>query len=648
VEWEEQEGMAHHGHGEVNVMAAYSEAELQFLTRIVKRQGVAWDTWGNSRQVKYFARWHQVTLELRKVQEVAEERVRVKQILRMSERGSRSDDEKEILRKFCTKLQVFPKELSDGQLDILCNDVDIYPVEGKSLVFLQGDFGNVYYVIATGEVALYLQSSKDQEMEIAREFGHQRGKPFRFAFEESLVQQRVSSMNMRASQQPDGVLASAIAAAAVSNSTGAVVPEEGPSLISSSFDPAFLELKRQEELSRLGVHIVTLKAGYGFGEAAILSTKSKLRGASAFSATEDTFLLVLHADVYNAVLKQVHYRQKQLASCTSLLKELPLFRHYPYPRLSQIAFVMTSSQYSLGGVVREAGSPVDCVVIINTGSVKQLQPGLKGRLKVEATETETLTRRLPLLAFSVLGRGCVLGEAEAHQHLDSFRYTYVANSNDCEAFMMPLNVYLEHAASPEVRALDLFRAQEVLRNHTDSQHTARIGRAVRAIRDIVVSEAEANDERKDILRILPLLVDGLDVDDTTEWDPSLKKGVKAARGFRHEKATAASFLKEPETTGHISLGVGLVTGRGDVGANHTLHPTPPPAGSPRGSTAAKLSLHFRSKLVSSTSSSAAAAADAAAAASSDVASLRLGRFYTNKKHFKPSSEQSPVMRFGSK
>ncbi len=71
-----------------------------------------------------------------------------------------------------------PKAILGSEMDKLCNEVDWIPTIGRSILFLQGDFGNVYYMIAQGTVGLYLESSKDKEMTIAREFGSMRGKPF--------------------------------------------------------------------------------------------------------------------------------------------------------------------------------------------------------------------------------------------------------------------------------------------------------------------------------------------------------------------------------------------------------------------------------------------------------------------------------------
>ena len=91
----------------------------------------------------------------------------------------RSSSEKEYLKRFISRnLTCIPKSLLGSEMDKLCNEVDWIPTIGRSILFLQGDFGNVYYMIAQGTVGLYLESSKDKEMVIAREFGSMRGKPF--------------------------------------------------------------------------------------------------------------------------------------------------------------------------------------------------------------------------------------------------------------------------------------------------------------------------------------------------------------------------------------------------------------------------------------------------------------------------------------
>jgi hypothetical protein len=112
------------------------------------------------------------------------------------------------------------KELKDEDKNTLANEVDWQPIVGRSIVFLQGDFGNVYYMIGAGTVGLYLEKSEDKQMSIAREFGDYRQKEF----------------------------------------------------------PG-----TDEDLSKLGFNIATLPSGIGFGEVAILSDNHKFRSCAAVS-----------------------------------------------------------------------------------------------------------------------------------------------------------------------------------------------------------------------------------------------------------------------------------------------------------------------------------------------------------------------------
>lgn len=141
----------------------------------------------NEKQNKYdhsavsnaFQTWMNYTIQMRKIQVEEEQRQKVIEVLKNSNRGSRSTMEKEILRRFIVaNLTCIPKSISFSEMDQLCNELDWFPLVGRSILFLQGDFGNVYYMIARGSVGLYLEPSKDREMTIAREFGSLRGQPF--------------------------------------------------------------------------------------------------------------------------------------------------------------------------------------------------------------------------------------------------------------------------------------------------------------------------------------------------------------------------------------------------------------------------------------------------------------------------------------
>ena len=426
---------------------SFEAAEVAAVQRVFKIAVVRINSWGDSEARKSFDAWKTVTLYLRKLAQDEAERQAVISIMKNSIRGQRTPADKEVLRKFILRLACIPKELTQAAIDQLCNEIDWFRCVGRSIIFLQGDFGNVYYIIALGEVALYLEPSKDREMAIGREFGHYRGVSF-----------------------------------------------NGES----------------SELSKLGINIVNLKAGFGFGELAILSTANKLRSCAAVSFTPDTFLFVLHADTYNAVMRQHHYRQKQLASATSLLRQLTLFNHYPYSKLSNIAYSMRSQSHSTSSILVSAGQPVTKVLLVNTGQVRVLRPE-KTTPKSGNPEMVAVERRLPKLAIAVLGRGSVIGELEMHRRLPTFQMTYVSCSPDCEVFEMPASVYLEVAASPAARETDTYKNNEAAKSSRETSHFERMDRAILSMKGMMMKHANVEDDKVTLLKMLPMLVDGVDL-----------------------------------------------------------------------------------------------------------------------------------------
>lgn len=126
-----------------------------------------------------FSKWLEHNEHVKRMIQEEEQRQKVVEILRTSRRGQRSTMEKETIRRFLvSSLTCLPKTISFSEMDKLCNEIDWFPLIGRSILFLQGDFGNVYYMVAKGTVGLYLEPSKDREMAIAREFGASRGHPF--------------------------------------------------------------------------------------------------------------------------------------------------------------------------------------------------------------------------------------------------------------------------------------------------------------------------------------------------------------------------------------------------------------------------------------------------------------------------------------
>lgn len=128
---------------------------------------------------KAINKWRNVIDEVKKSSMEVEMSLKLLNIFKNSIRGKRTTMEKEDIRKYITEyLHCIPKTISFSEMDTLCNEIDWNPLLGKSIIFLQGDYGNVYYIIAKGRVGLYLEPSKDREMVIAREFGNLRSQQF--------------------------------------------------------------------------------------------------------------------------------------------------------------------------------------------------------------------------------------------------------------------------------------------------------------------------------------------------------------------------------------------------------------------------------------------------------------------------------------
>lgn len=126
-------------------------------------------------------------------------------------------------------------------------------------------------------------------------------------------------------------------------------------------------LSDEVDLDQLGRNIINLQKGAGFGEFAILNATQKLRSCAAVCNSDDTLLLILQADTYNACLRKFHYRQGALAVATRLLQELPLFEHMSFSKISQIAYTMKMVTLSSHSLVASPNEPIRHVYLIAKG-----------------------------------------------------------------------------------------------------------------------------------------------------------------------------------------------------------------------------------------------------------------------------------------
>mmetsp|Transcript_15227 Transcript_15227/g.20871 ORF Transcript_15227/g.20871 Transcript_15227/m.20871 type:complete len:511 (-) Transcript_15227:1550-3082(-) len=429
-----------------NVYDSWNEEERTFCRNVFKKTFDREEKRGHELINQRFRQWEKFYKQGMKAKSEGDEMKRIINILATSTRGKRSSSEKEYLKRFIVRnLTCIPKSLLSSEMDQLCNEIDWIPFIGKSILFLQGDFGNVYYMIAQGSVGLFLEPSKDREMSIAREFGHLRAKPF----------------------------------------TG-----------------------RDEELKSLGNNIANLQRGAGFGEIAILATTNKIRMCAAVSLDDTSLMMIMHADTYNAVLRQHHYRQKQLSVATNLLSELPLFKTFAYSKIATIAYTMTNQTFSAQSRIVQFNDVIQQVMLIVKGQVKTYAtPVSLSELSRDPEIGRLLKKRIPQLAISFLGRGQIIGEAEVYSGLDRFQHTYEAATSQTEVLQIPIDVFRENIAVGVVEEEALESVHRIHREKEQRQKT-RLGRARDLIKSMVGSEDVGElKSKQQLLNLLPVILD---------------------------------------------------------------------------------------------------------------------------------------------
>jgi CRP-like cAMP-binding protein len=522
----------------MDIEYVYTDAEKDFLLRIIKTK-IAPILEGLAKGGLNYA-WEQWMMEVnrqRKVEAEIQLRKDVVAVMKTSERGNRTAAEKELIMQYVSKLSCIPSDTSSVAMETLCNEIDFYPcVDAKSIMFLQGDFGNCYYMIGDGAVDLYLVQGKDKEMDIGREFGALRGV--------SYTGTDFSGEVLKEEDQKKG-----------GTMLNATVTENGELL--QAQPPVEETLSPIGTNSALGKKIVTLEAGRGFGEFAILSNAGKIRMCSAVTATTNTFCFILHAPTYNAVLKQHHYRSSKLTAATALLTEMPVFNAYSQARLASIAYNMQAFMYQNTAKIVQAGSVVRSVLVVHSGSVRVVQERDFGGGKPsgddggdeeeeereEMTAEETLLRRLPRLAVSILGRGSVIGEWEVLQGRSAFEMTYISNSSDCEVFEMPLSTYRECCMdkSNSEHTADLMREKAKLAERREVRTRGRLERAEDKIKKMALVRARMKDDQTALLRMLPVLIDGVTLEGGAGVGESSNKK-QGSDSWKHRNQTSQDIV----------------------------------------------------------------------------------------------------------
>lgn len=262
----------------------------------------------SKRTVAYFSRWRDNIHYLRQVEndeKAANSLWEARQVMRTSIRGERTMTEQETIGKFLNTITCIPK-LSANDMSLLSNNIECLDCTGRTLIFLQGDFGACFYIIASGTIDLYLESSKDKEMSNCRNFGVFRGCKF--------------------------------------------------------------DLEKCSSLGR-HIATLRAGQGFG-EYAILSSTHKFRGASAVASDDICTMLFIVNADTYNSTLRKHHFRQQQMSSAVALLKELPIFNFQSSAKIAQFAYNLQCQTYTSGTVIAKSRKMIRTLFLINSGSVK--------------------------------------------------------------------------------------------------------------------------------------------------------------------------------------------------------------------------------------------------------------------------------------
>lgn len=185
-------------------------------------------------------------------------------------------------------------------------------------------------------------------------------------------------------------------------------------------------------------------------------------------------MLYLHADTYNAVLRQHHFRQTRLDSSIALLQELPLFQQLSPSVLTAIAYTIKSQTYSRNEVVVADGDVINNLFLIASGDIKVHAPAVAttavattatstSSASMDSTDSRSISirkSRPPSVAVAVMSRGKLIGEAEVFQDARLFEFSYRVSSSIAELLAIPATVLREALHANKVKESQVYRAIE--------------------------------------------------------------------------------------------------------------------------------------------------------------------------------------------
>ena len=221
---------------------------------------------------------------------------------------------------------------------------------------------------------------------------------------------------------------------------------------------------------------------------------------------------MLHADTYNEVLRNHHYRQTQFKACISLLQELPIFKRTKLAALTSIVQKVMHQTYPRHEVLAREGSVIKNLLLILSGEVKVFSTrwdqvaaaaAATSSYKADkATGSHKADKRLSKIAISILGRGQLIGESEVLQDCSSsssFEFTYESASASAEVLAIPRTVFVEALNLQGIRNTTMYKDIEATHGMMQIRLFERADRAYEAMKSFSLSKDTSNSSSVDEL-----------------------------------------------------------------------------------------------------------------------------------------------------
>lgn len=209
---------------------------------------------------------------------------------------------------------------------------------------------------------------------------------------------------------------------------------------------------------------------------------------------------MLHAEVYNTILRHHHLRQKQLQTSITFLQELSLFRQLNISSLTALALTVQHKDYHKHEVLATSGSHINYLMIIVSGEIKVTECQCLGNSK-EIKASVPLTKKV---VINTLGKGKVIGQSELFKDSHYFEYTYEVSSSLVEVMTIPVSAFTEAMKSIHFKK-DSFESDHHTISHcSDDMKRAMVTDRTDSAYDLIKNLIQLKSSNELVLHLPPI------------------------------------------------------------------------------------------------------------------------------------------------